>query len=270
MKSVLKLALIVSSFLVSGAAIAQTVTANAGTPATAVLPTAPNPPAIVATSPNETEAGAVATTNKVYIDQNGNNVNINIQQTGVSNIVGTMVNPIYMHGDNQTFTTIQTGNSNSILMGIIGSTGGTAAGTLTTIQQIGNGNSAVIACGTGQGESNCNNLNINDVFTGNNNSLNFHGAAANITQTINANGNSNSITANVTSPNASQTLLLTGNNNTLNVTQTDAGGTYGHSLYANFTGTGNTVTTQQYGASETVINITSTGNNGTFNIKTGH
>ena len=108
------------------------------------------------------------------------------------------------------------------------------------------------------------------MFTGNNNSLNFHGAAANITQTINANGNSNSITANVTSPNASQTLLLTGNNNTLNVTQTDAGGTYGHSLYANFTGTGNTVTTQQYGASETVINITSTGNNGTFNIKTGH
>ena len=269
MKNVLKLALIVSSFLVSGAAIAQSVNANAGTPATAVIPTAPNPPAIVATSPNETESGTVATTNKVYIDQLGNNVNVNIQQTGVSNITGTLVNPIYLSGDNQTVTVIQTGNSNSLLMGVIGSTG-LGSGAITTIQQIGNNNTAVIACGTEQGDSNCNKLNLNVVFSGNSNSLNFHGSAANITQTINTNGNGNSFTVTDNSPNSSQTLLFTGSNNTTNVTQTDAGGTYGHSLYASFTGTGNTLTTQQYGASETVINITSTGNNGTFNIKTGH
>jgi hypothetical protein len=54
------------------------------------------------------------------------------------------------------------------------------------------------------------------------------------------------------------------------VTQTGLGGTFGHSLYVNLTGTLNTITTQQYGASETVININSAGSNGTFNIKTGH
>ncbi len=52
--------------------------------------------------------------------------------------------------------------------------------------------------------------------------------------------------------------------------QTGLGGTFGHSLYVNLTGTLNTITTQQYGASETVINLKSTGSNGTFNIKTGH
>jgi len=266
---IIKYALILGSLLVSSAAFAQTASVDAGTPATAVLPTAPNPPAIVATSPNATEAGTVATTNKVYIDQSGNNVNVNIQQTGVSNITGTLVNPIYLSGDNQTVTVIQTGNSNSLLMGIVGSTG-TGSGATATIQQIGNNNTAVIACGTQQGDSNCNKLNLNVVFDGNNNSLNFHGSAANITQTINTNGNNNAFTVTDNSPNSSQTLLFTGSNNTTNVTQTDAGGTYGHSLYASFTGTGNTLTTQQYGASETVINITSTGNNGTFNIKTGH
>ena len=72
------------------------------------------------------------------------------------------------------------------------------------------------------------------------------------------------------SPNATQTILVTGDYNDFDVTQTGLGGTFGHSLYANLTGTLNTVTTQQYGASETVININAVGSNGTFNTKTGH
>jgi hypothetical protein len=264
---IIKYALILGSLLVSSAGFAQSI---ATTPVATALPTASTLSTINATSPNETAAGAVETTNKVYIDQAGNNVNVNIQQTGLSNITGTSANPIYLRGDNQTVNVVQTGNSNSLLMGIVGGTGGTNAGTITTIQQLGNNNVAVISCGTAQGDTNCNNLNLNDLFAGNNNSLNFHGSAINITQTINTNGNNNTFNVTDSSPNSSQTLLFTGDNNTINVTQTDAGGTYGHSLYANFTGTGNTLTTQQYGVSETVINITSTGNNGNFQIKTGH
>lgn len=238
--------------------------------AVATMPTAPTPPSIVTTSPNATEANSVATTNKVYIDQSGANPIINIQQTGTSNVIGTVSDPIYLRGDNQTVTAIQTGNSNSLLMGVIGNTGGTTAGITATIRQIGNGNTADIRCGTYQGDSNCNGLNLNDRFTGNNNSLNFHGSAANITQTIDTTGNNNAFTITDSSPNSSQTLLFTGDYNTINATQTGTGGTYGHSLRADFTGTGNTLTTQQYGASETVINIKSVGSNGTFDIKTGH
>lgn len=238
--------------------------------AVATLPTAPSPPAIVTTSPNATEANSVATTNKVYIDQAGANPNINIQQTGQTNVIGTVADPIYLRGDNHTITAVQTGNNNTLLMGIISNTGGQNAGVTATIRQIGNGNSADIRCGTFQGDSNCNGLNLNDKFTGNYNTLNFHGSAANITQTIDATGNNNDFTITDSSPNSSQTLLFAGDYNTVNVTQTGAGGIYGHSVRADFTGSGNILTTQQYGSTETVINVKSVGSNGTFDIKTGH
>jgi hypothetical protein len=257
---IIKYALILGSLLVSGAAFAQT---------TAVLPTQPTPPAIIATSPNETDANTVATTNKVYINQSGNNVNVNIQQTGTTNVIGTLLDPIRLRGDNQIVTVVQTGTNNSLLMGITGGTGN-GSGTTTTIQQLGNNNTADIRCGTYLNDANCNNLNLNYKFSGNNNTLAMHGSGANITSTINTNGNNNQFTLTTLSPNGSQTLLFTGDNNNTNVTQTDAGGTFGHSLYASFTGTSNTVTVQQYGPTETVVNITSSGSNGTYNIKTGH
>lgn len=227
------------------------------------------PTEIIASSPNETAANSIATTNKVYIDQAGTKPNVNIQQTGVSNVVGTAADPIYLRGDNQNVTAIQTGNNNSLFMGIVGDMGGIAAGTSATIRQFGNNNTADIRCGT-QSDASCNNLNLNAKFAGNNNALNFRGSAANITQTIDAEGNNNTISITDSSPNSSQTLLLTGDYNTINTTQTDAGGTYGHSLYANILGSNNILTTQQYGASETVINIKSIGSNGSFNIRTGH
>ena len=83
-------------------------------------------------------------------------------------------------------------------------------------------------------------------------------------------GDNNAFNIDALSPNATQTILVTGDYNNFDVTQTGLGGTFGHSLYVNLTGTLNTITTQQYGASETVVNINSAGSNGTFNIKTGH
>jgi hypothetical protein len=234
-----------------------------------VLPTAPTPPAIVTTSPNETDANAVATTNKVYIDQQGGNVDVNIVQTGTANIIGSAVDPIYLRGDNQSVIGIQTGNGNTLYMGIVSDTGAQGIATVT-VRQLGDLNSADIRCGTLQTDSSCNQLDMNAKFTGNNNAFVFHGSGANIRNSMDFSGNNNTINIDALSPNASQTLLVTGNYNDFDVTQTGTGGTFGHSLYVNLTGSLNTVTTQQYGASETVININSTGSNGTFNIKTGH
>ena len=262
---IIKYALILGSLFVSNIAVAQ----QATTPSTAVLPTAPNPPAIVTTSPNEVEAAAVATTNKVYINQNGGSVNINIQQTGTADVIGTLADPIYLRGDHQTVTVVQTGNSNSLLMGAISNTG-TGSGLTITVQQIGDNNNIDLRCGTYTGDATCNGLNLNDKFTGNNNTLATHIAANKVTQTLDMNGDNNSLTISVTAPNSSQNLYFTGSSNTINVTQAGDAGTYGHSLWANFTGSNNTLTTQQYGASETVVNIQSTGSNGVYNIKTGH
>ena len=234
-----------------------------------VLPTAPTPPTIVTTSPNETDANAVATTNKVYIDQAGGNVDVNIVQTGTANTIGSSADPIYLRGDNQSVIVTQTGNGNSVLMGIVSDTGASGIATVT-IRQIGDLNTADIRCGTLQTDTACNQLDMNAKFTGNSNSIVFHGSGANIRNSMDIQGNNNTFNIDALAPNASQTLLVTGNYNNFDITQTDTGGTYGHSLYVNLTGSLNTVTTQQYGVSETVININSVGSNGTFNIKTGH
>lgn len=242
-----------------------------GTSVTAqtVLPTAPTPPTIVTSSPNETTANAVATTNKVYIDQEGGNVDVNIVQTGTANIIGDAADPIYLRGDNQSIIAVQTGNGNQLYMGVVSSTGGTGVAAVT-LRQIGNLNTADIRCGTLQGESNCNQLDLNARFTGDWNSLVFHGSGDNIRTSMDVTGDNNTFNIDALSPNATQTVLVTGDYNDFDVTQTGLGGTFGHSLYVNLAGTLNTITTQQYGASETVININSVGSNGTFNIKTGH
>ena len=125
------------SALMASAAFAQNAT----------LPTAPQPPAIVATSPNATDANSIATTNKVYIDQSGENVNVNIEQTGTGNQFGNVADPIYLRGDNQTIIGIQTGNNNSVLMGIDSSSGSGTDEADVTIRQIGNNNTADIRCG---------------------------------------------------------------------------------------------------------------------------
>ena len=234
-----------------------------------VLPTAPTPPVIVTTSPNETDANSVATTNKVYIDQAGGNVDVNIVQTGTANIIGTSADPIYLRGDNQSVIVTQTGNGNSVLMGIVSDTGASGIATVT-LRQIGDLNTADIRCGILQTDASCNQLDMNARFTGNSNSLVFRGSGANIRNSMDIQGNNNTFNIDALAPNASQTILVTGNYNDFDITQTDTGGTFGHSLYVNLTGSLNTVTTQQYGVSETVININSVGSNGTFNIKTGH
>jgi hypothetical protein len=252
-------------FLFVSAALCYGTTAIAQT----VLPTAPTPPAIVTTSPNEVAASAISTTNIVYIDQSGNNVDVNVVQTGTANRIGSSTDPIYLSGDNQTITTIQTGNGNELYMGILSSVGASGIAT-ATVRQIGNLNTADIRCGVLQGQTNCNQLDLNARFTGNSNDLVFKGSGANIRTAMDITGDNNTFNMDILSPNASQTLLVTGDYNDFDITQTDLGGSFGHSLSVTLTGSVNTITTQQYGASETVININATGSNGTYNIKTGH
>jgi len=262
--------LAIMAMLFTTPALAQTASpTDPATPATAALPGAPSAPSIIATSPNQNNADSMSTTNDVYINQSGDNVNINIKQTGQTNIFGTFTDPVYLRGANQSIIGIQTGNNNEALISVVSGTAGTDNASLS-LQQIGNSNYALIRCGSSLSDASCTGLNFNARFTGDSNSLNYHGAGANITTTLDITGGNNSLTMSAISPNASQTILVSGDYNTLNTTQTDLGGTYGHSLYVNLTGTGNAITTQQYGATETVINVTSVGNNGNVNIKTGH
>jgi hypothetical protein len=234
-----------------------------------VLPTAPTPPAIVTTSPNETDANSVATTNKVYIDQSGQNVDVNIVQTGTANIIGDAASPIYLRGDNQEIIGMQTGTGNQFYLSLVSDIG-QGSGASVTMRQIGDLNYAKVTCGEEQSDASCNLFDMNARFTGNSNNLVFNGSGANIRNSMDILGNFNTFNIDVSAPNSSQTLLVNGNYNDFDITQTGAGGTFGHSLFVNVTGSLNTFTTQQYGATETTININAVGSNGTYNIKSGH
>lgn len=237
--------------------------------AQAVAPTAPTPPSIVATSPNATAAGAVATTNKVYIDQSGDNVDINIVQSGSSNVLGTVDDPIYLRGSAQNIIGIQNGDSNSILASIVSGTGNSDSATVT-LRQIGNSNQITLRCGNSLTDSICTGLNMNSKFTGDSNVLTFHGSGSNIVNSMDVSGNSNEFTIDALSPNASQTLKVAGDYNVFNVSQTGQGGVNGHSLWVDMTGTGNSFTSSQDGALSTVINVKTVTNGSTININTSH
>jgi hypothetical protein len=237
----------------------------AQTDPTVVLPQSPVIPGMTTVTPNELTSSAESTTNKVYIDQSGNNPNVNITQTGQSNNLGiSAIQPFVLRGDNQNFVSLQTGNSNSITGGIYGG----AVGINTTIQQIGNSNTIDFNCGAGT-NANCDRSTFNWNFVGNSNALYYNGGGANQNSAINTNGNNNTINMNVLAPNAAQNLQITGDFNNFNVTQTNGGAT-GHSLGITLIGTGNTFTTSQTGTVDNVINIKAISNNGTFTVKQGN
>jgi len=254
----IKALLVGATLLIAGPVFAQ-----------AVAPNAPTPPSIVATSPNATASGSVATTNKVYIDQSGDNVDINIVQSGSSNIFGTVEDTIYLRGAAQNIIGIQNGDSNSILASIVSGTGAND-NAIITLRQIGSSNQIDLRCGNAQADSICTSLNMNAKFSGDSNTLAFHGSGANIINSMDIAGNSNAFTIDALSPNASQTIKVAGDYNTFNVSQTGLGGINGHSLWVDLAGTSNSLTTSQDGALSTVINVQSITNGSTININTSH
>jgi hypothetical protein len=171
--------------------------------------------------------------------------------------------PFVLRGDNQTLTTIQTGNNNTITGSIYGVTSG--AGVTSTIQQIGNSNLIDFNCGAGT-NANCDGSSFNWKFSGNSNTLYYNGGGANQNSAINVSGGNNYFNLSVLAPNASQNLQVTGDYNTFNVTQA-GGGSSGHSIGINVTGTSNTFTTSQTGTADQVINVKTIGNGGSYTIK---
>ena len=71
--------------------------------------------------------------NSVYIDQIGNNSNLNVTQTGSGNNVGAPTANMISHGDSQTINVEQIGVNNNANVNIVGS--GTAAASSVTGNQ---------------------------------------------------------------------------------------------------------------------------------------
>lgn len=231
---------------------------------TMTAPTAPTLPSVLSDTTNAASVNADNTSNKVYIDQIGDNIVLNASQTGSGNKIGSglTTNGLYLRGNNQNLTMIQNGTGNDVEMNVSSGTGANDKARVV-ISQVGNNNTINATCGMGQSAT-CTGLNANWQFTGDNNSLSFTGSGANNSSTIYTTGSSNSFVLSTTD-NANQLISVTGDSNAFNVDQF-GGGTNGQSLNVSLQGNSNTFTSAQGGAVDSLIHVNAVSNNGSFNI----
>jgi hypothetical protein len=233
-------------------------------------PAAPTIPAMVTVSPNATAALAIATTNRIFIDQSGDNPNINMTQDGTGNKAGSAQRPVYLRGIGQTIVTKQVGINNDINLEVVNATTGSVGATVT-IQQIGDSNIVDAACGYGTASTGgtaltgCKSADINWKFTGNSNDLQFRGTGDDLKSAIDVAGNSNVFRIDAIGDKHTQTIKVVGDTNTFNINQRSTGAA-GSSIWVDLAGNSNTLTMSQIGTIDNVINIKSVSNSGTFNI----
>jgi hypothetical protein len=259
-----------------------------------LAPTTPTIPSVATVSPNAASALAVSTTNRVFVDQSGENPNVNITQTGTGNTVGadttyqkaltgipnrlgtpttrawTLSSPVYLRGADQTIVTVQTGNNNTIGLRAENPTT-TGDGVNVTIQQIGNSNVVDAACGGGTASNGttaltgCKDAVLNWKFAGNTNVMQFRGTGDNLNSNVDTAGNSNEFYIDAIGNSHSQTLKVVGDFNVFNVSQTSTGAS-GSSAWIDVTGSTNRFTVNQAGTVDSVVNIKSVASTGTWNI----
>jgi hypothetical protein len=233
-------------------------------------PAAPTIPTMATVSPNATAALAIATTNRIFIDQSGDNPNVNMTQDGTGNKAGSAQRPVYLRGIGQTIVTKLVGINNDINLEVVNATTGSVGATVT-IQQIGDSNIVDAACGYGTASTGgtaltgCKSADINWKFTGNSNDLQFRGTGDDLKSAIDVAGNSNVFRIDAIGDKHTQTIKVVGDTNTFNINQRSTGAA-GSSIWVDLAGNSNTLTMSQIGTIDNVINIKSVSNSGTFNI----
>ena len=237
-----------------------------------------------------------AADNSIYIDQAGDSSNINITQDGGGNQVydvtsgSTSTDYATLSGDSQTIDIDQIGSGNILKMGIQSTVLSGVGVNLTYF--ITGSNSVATLDFNNDGQGTLANLvfdvtqtgSYNDLFAdilGSNNSViatAVGGDYNDFSFTINADdvsvnaaisgGGGNTLTTNLTSDSGLVDVTSVGASNTFSLTQSGVGGTNGHGITLDVTGSSNSFTTSQSGAIDTTIDITSVGSNNIWSITT--
>ena len=265
--------------------------------AQSVAVTAPSPNApvnpVLNVSANAVSALGSNTTNRVFVDQSGENPDVSITQTGVGNTVGshasynksitnipqrligagtrsfTVDTPVYLRGADQDLTIVQTGNNNTISLRAENPT--TAGdGVSINIQQIGNSNFVDASCGggtssTGTALTTCKDATISWKWTGNSNVMQFKGTGDSLNSQVEVTGNSNEMYIDAVGDKHSQVIKVAGDFNVFNISQT-GNSTNGSSVWVDLTGNSNKFAISQAGTQDNVVHIKSVANTGNWNI----
>jgi hypothetical protein len=261
----------------------------------AVTQPSPNAPVqpVLTISPNAVTALGSNTTNRVFVDQSGENPDISITQTGVGNTVGanatytkgitnipqrlvgggtrnfTVDTPMYLRGADQDITVVQTGNNNTVSLRAENPTS-SGDGVSINIQQIGDSNFVDASCGggsssTGTALTTCKDATISWKWTGNSNVMQFKGTGDSLNSQVEVTGNSNEMYIDAVGDKHSQVIKVAGDYNVFNISQT-ANSTNGSSVWIDLTGNSNKFAISQAGTQDNVIHIKSVANTGNWNI----
>jgi hypothetical protein len=206
--------------------------------------------------------------NDIYIQQSGDNLDLDVTQDGQNNVAGTSVTGISLTGNTMTFSISQVGNSNIVSTTINGNT------YTGNINLTGNSNDVALLCDSG-GAGNCETVSMSIDVTGDSADINVSigetSDAQNFVGTIDiASAASETITLTLDGTNAdvdidvTNTLGSSGNTATYDVD--GDGDVNGHSLTHSHTGDGAVINITQGGIYDNVVDLTTSGDNANIDI----
>lgn len=212
--------------------------------------------------------------NEIYIEQVGDNLDLDIVQDGDGNKIGTSTQDVLLGstttaGDDMTFSITQTGDNNAITAQIMGAT---YTGTWVFT---GDGNTVDLLCDSAEA-GNCDTVTLNITGTGDNQDYTINigesADAANLVAAFTVTDDGTVITTDVDGKNANLTVNVSKNNsvietvNTIDIDIAGDGDTNGHTQILDINGRGNTVNIDQSGVGDNTVNLDMTGDNGDVDI----
>lgn len=212
--------------------------------------------------------------NDIYISQVGDTLDLDIEQDGQDNKIGTGTQDVVLgssgnDADDMTFNITQTGNLNTITAQILGAT---YTGTWTFT---GNNNEVDLLCSS-SAAGNCDTVTLNIAATGDDQdyTINIGETADADSATINftVTDDDNIITTDVDGTSAAITVVIDGSSSlsvtdsTLDIDVAGNGDTNGHTINFNATGRGHIVNFDQSGVYDNVIDLTTSGDGHNIDI----
>ena len=213
-------------------------------------------------------AGTYASANEIYIDQIGDNLDLDIVQDGQDNKIGTSTTDALLSGDDMTFSITQQGTQNEITALIKGTS---YTGTWSFI---GDYNVVDLDCDSTNG-TNCENITLNITTNGDSNDYSFaiggtsdsDGSTIAFTVTgdkniLNTTIDGKATSISVTIDNSASLATTSANSdegNAVTITSSGNGDVNGHSVTLDITGGGSTYDINQSGIYDNKIDATFNG-----------
>jgi hypothetical protein len=206
--------------------------------------------------------------NDIYIQQSGDNLDLDITQDGQNNVAGTSLTGIALDGNTMTFSISQVGNSNIVSTTINGNT------YTGNINLTGDSNDVALLCDSADA-GNCETVSMSIDVTGDsadvNVSIGESADAQNFVGTIDiTSAASETITLTADGTNADADIDITNSlgsaGNTATYDINGDGDVNGHSLKHSHTGDGAVINMTQSGIYDNKIDVTTSGDNANIDI----